>query len=94
MYIRTYIHMHAYLLSNTIHICFLGIAQINNTGPTRTATVTIDKLACGTEYTIKAGGIFNQMLAGPRLNLGNTSKLLCEIIRNQLVEGKINAFCI
>lgn len=68
------------------YIWFLGIAQINNTVAPKTATVTIDELACGTAYTIKAGGIFNnQTLAGPRLILGTTSNLLCV---NQTEEGK------
>ena len=73
-----------------MYICYLGTAQINNTVAPKTAIVTIDELACGTNYTIKAGGIFiNQTLAGPRLNLGTIFDLTCETIINQAGEGKI-----
>ena len=53
----------------------------NETATIKTATITFNNLGCGSNYTIEAGGIFNDSrLAGPRLRLGSTTNLLCENI--------------
>ena len=50
-----------------------GTAPIAN----ERATVTVNRLDCGTNYTIIAGGTLNGVLVGPRSSHGNTTTNPC-----------------